>query len=115
MRKEFCMKERKRVLAAVLAATMVCGLVPTMPPIQAEAAEQEYELYPTPHSIEYTDGNYILDDSINVVYEEGVDDATKARFREVAALKELNVTESDEVVKGKTISSSEQRIMKTPT
>ncbi len=102
MRKEFCMKERKRVLAAVLAATMVCGLVPTMPPIQAEAAEQEYELYPTPHSIEYTDGNYILDDSINVVYEEGVDDATKARFREVAALKELNVTESDEVVKGKT-------------
>ena len=52
MRKEFCMKERKRVLAAVLAATMVCGLVPTMPPIQAEAAEQEYELYPTPHSIE---------------------------------------------------------------
>lgn len=96
------MKERKRVLAAVLAATMVCGLVPTVPQMQVEAAEQEYEIYPTPHSIEYSDGDYIIDETVNVVYEDGIDDETKARFREIAALKDLEVTESDEVVEGKT-------------
>ena len=50
-----------------------------LPSVQTEAAAADYEIYPNPHVIEYQDGNYIISD-VNVVFESGIDDATKNRL-----------------------------------
>ena len=55
--------------------------------------------------MEYADGSYIINttEDVNVVYESGIDDATKARLNEVLALKsDITVSESDEIVEGAT-------------
>ena len=73
-----------------------------LPSVQTEAAEADYEIYPNPHVIEYQDGNYIISD-VNVVFESGIDDATKNRLTETLELKsDVNVTESEAVVEGMT-------------
>lgn len=90
-----------RVAAAIMAAAMVLAGI-TVPSEQTEAAEAEYEIYPAPHVTEYADGNYIISD-VNVVYESGIDQATKDRLSEALELKsDLTVSESDAVVDGKT-------------
>ena len=50
----------------------------------------------------YQDGSYILKKNVNVIYDEDIDDATKARLEETAELKGLNVTESDAEKSGAT-------------
>lgn len=105
MKKEMFGKVMKngihRFSAAALAAAMVLtGL--TIPPVQADAAETEYEIYPTPQVISYEGESWIIKNEINVVYEDGIDDATRARLNEVFELKDLPVEESDAVVEGKT-------------
>ena len=88
----------KKIIALILCAAMIfCAL-----PMGAQAAEEtEYTLYPTPHEITYAEGSYELKD-INVIYGTGMDDATKARLEETAALRSLSVTVSDAADSAKT-------------
>ena len=85
----------KRVSSLMLAAVMALELAAQ--PIQAGAADvkdpQEYEIYPIPHSIVYEEGNYTLRDRVNVVYEDGIDQATRDRVREIAKQNELTLVE----------------------
>lgn len=62
-----------------------------------KAATETYEIYPTPHKITYKNNDFILRDSMNVVYESGIDSYTKDRLNEVASLKGMKVSESDKV------------------
>lgn len=97
------MKGRRvqKVLAAVLAVAMVLPM--TAIPAKAEEAEEvTYKLYPNPQEMTYQDGSYILKKNVNVIYDEDIDDATKARLKETAGLKGLNVTESDAEKSGAT-------------
>jgi hyaluronoglucosaminidase len=97
------MKGRRvqKVLAAVLAVAMVLPM--TAIPAKAEEAEEvTYKLYPNPQEMTYQDGSYILKKNVNVIYDEDIDDATKARLKETAELKGLNVTESDAEKSGAT-------------
>lgn len=72
-------------------------------PAKAEEAEEvTYKLYPNPQEMTYQDGSYILKKNVNVIYDEDIDDATKARLKETAELKGLNVTESDAEKSGAT-------------
>ena len=76
-----------------------------LPSKTAEAAETEYEIYPSPHVMEYTEGSYIINTTadVNVVYESGIDEATRARLNEVLELKsDITYSESDEIVEGAT-------------
>ena len=85
------MKGRRvqKVLAAVLAVAMVLPM--TAIPAKAEEAEEvTYKLYPNPQEMTYQDGSYILKKNVNVIYDEDIDDATKARLEETAELKGLN-------------------------
>lgn len=92
----------RRTLAAVLSAGIVLGMVPVTQAAAAGTEQQGYEIYPTPHSTVYQDGDYIMYDEVNVVYESGIDEATQARLEEVAALKNLKVTASESIEDGKT-------------
>ncbi len=91
-----------RITAVFMAAAMiVTGL--TIPAKPAEAAETEYEIYPSPHVIEYGQGDYIIKNDVNIVYESGIDQDTKNRLKEAMDLKaDITATESEEIVEGKT-------------
>ena len=94
----------RRAGSFVLAAAMLAGSLYIAPAAEAEAADQtEYEIYPTPHVMTYEDGDYIIRDEVNVVYESGIDEATKDRLNETLALKsDISVEESDSIVDGMT-------------
>ena len=92
----------RRSLALVLALVLVFFCMPTFTGL-VQAAPVEYEIYPTPHLMEYLDGTYIIRNEVNVVYDNGIDQATKDRLEEIVALKsDLTLTESQAIVPGKT-------------
>ena len=57
-------KFMKRICALILSLAMVFSMLPQM---MVSAEEATYQLYPTPHTIEYADGSYELKD-LNVIY-----------------------------------------------
>lgn len=72
----------KKGFALTLALTIICSSMP----VSAFAAGKdsaddtnEYELYPAPHEIEYADGITELPDSVNAVFEKGIDNYTIQR------------------------------------
>ena len=79
----------------------VSGL--TISPVRSEAAAAEYEIYPNPQVIQYTEGDYVIKNEVNVVYESGIDQTTKDRLAEALALKDgVTVTTSESIEEGKT-------------
>ena len=82
-----------KLIALLLCMVMIGGMLPMG--VFAESAETEYTLYPIPHTITYGEGSFELKD-INAIYGEGIDEYTKDRLEETAALLDLDVTESGE-------------------
>lgn len=65
--------------------------------LSLRAATDEYEIYPTPHSIRYVEGDsnaIVLPATLNVVYEDGIDQYTKDRAE--AAFDQVGVTLSED-------------------
>lgn len=92
----------QKFAAGVMVLVMtVSGL--TIPSVRSEAAAAEYEIYPNPQVIQYTEGDYVIKNEVNVVYESGIDQATKDRLAEALALKDgVTVTTSESIEEGKT-------------
>ena len=82
-----------KLIALLLCVAMIGGLLPMG--VAAVEDETVYTLYPTPHSVEYGEGSFELAD-IHVLYGEGIDEYTKARLEETAALVDLSVTEAED-------------------
>ena len=95
-------KSFQKFAAGVMALVMtVSGL--TIPSVRSEAAAAEYEIYPNPQVIQYTEGDYVIKNEVNVVYESGIDQTTKDRLAEALALKDgVTVTTSESIEEGKT-------------
>lgn len=94
----------RRLIAVFMAAAMTVTGLTVLPAQQTEAAGGEYEIYPTPQNIQYTGGDYIIDE-VNVVYETDIDEATRARLEEALALKrdvKINVMDEPVIEEGKT-------------
>lgn len=91
----------KRLLAGVLTAAVA---IPTnFVPVQAaEEVKEDYLIYPTPHKMEYKDGDYVLGKELNVIYDDGIDEDTKNRLEEAAELKNIEVKEAEQAKKGAT-------------
>ena len=92
----------QKFAAGVMALVMtVSGL--TISPVRSEAAAAEYEIYPNPQVVQYTEGDYVIKNEVNVVYESGIDQATKDQLAEALALKDgVTVTTSESIEEGKT-------------
>lgn len=92
----------QKFAAGVMAVVItVSGL--TISPVRSEAAAAEYEIYPNPQVIQYTEGDYVIKNEVNVVYESGIDQTTKDRLAEALALKDgVTVTTSESIEEGKT-------------
>ena len=83
----------KRLLAGVLTVAVVIpgNFVPAQ---AAEEPQEDYLIYPNPHKVEYQEGDYILGKELNVIYDKGIDEATKNRLQEAADLKGIEVNEA---------------------
>ena len=90
----------KRLLAGVLTVAVVIpgNFVPAQ---AAEEPQEDYLIYPNPHKVEYQEGDYILGKELNVIYDKGIDEATKNRLQEAADLSPAAVTKlaKDEYVR----------------
>lgn len=73
-------------------------VVPTTP----ATPDAEYEIYPNPQDMTYYEGSWLLRSQTNVVYEDGIDDVTKARLAKALSQKGMSVTEGRELAAGKT-------------
>ena len=77
---------RKRFLAVIVCLTMIVSVLAQGGTVYAATADddtvssQEYQIYPIPHEISYQDGGFSISSEVNVVYESGIDDVTKARL-----------------------------------
>ena len=85
----------KRLLAGVLTVAVVIpgNFVPAQ---AAEEPQEDYLIYPNPHKVEYQEGDYILGKELNVIYDKGIDEATKNRLQEAADLKGIEVNEAEQ-------------------
>ena len=72
-------KNTHKLMSMFLAVLMVFGCFSAWP-TQVSAAESDYEIYPKPHLMEYQSGDYVIHQNINIVYEDGIDEYTKARM-----------------------------------
>ena len=110
-------KKSKRYLSAMLTGAILVSNMAGAINVSAETlsrglSETEvisiensgYEIYPEPQRIEYKEGTFTFESGINVIYESGIDDYTKARLEE-DILKPHNinyeVSTSNEIVNGK--------------
>ncbi len=69
-------------MALVMAVTLLSSL-PVQNVLANESKEtkgEEYEIYPIPQSIKYDNGTVTLGADANVVFEEGIDEATKTDY-----------------------------------
>lgn len=93
-----------KIMAFVMAVTLLSSL-PVQNVLANERKEtkgEEYEIYPIPQSIKYDNGTVTLGTDANVVFEEGIDEATKNRLLEVLSIKGINYEESNEIKEDKT-------------
>ena len=83
----------KKLMAKVMTLVMLVALLPNVLVQNVQAVEKQdegYEIYPIPQSVEYNDGTLNLGNDVNVVFEEGIDDATKNRLMEVLSIKSIS-------------------------
>lgn len=90
---------RVRVLA--LATLLLACIGAVAVPSVARAAEGDYQIYPTPHTIEYATGEVKLGGQVTTVVESGIDTDTANRLNEALALKNIKPTSSQTVPTGK--------------
>lgn len=93
-----------RVMTLVMMVTLLSGL-PVKNVLATEMKEtkgSEYEIYPIPQSIEYGSSVVNLTNEANVIFEEGIDQATKNRLIEVLSIKGINHEVSNEIKEDKT-------------
>ena len=77
------MKSRfKKWLCLLLAAVMVLSNAPA---VNAVEAERTYDIYPVVQEITYDGTEFSLSNKVNVVYESGIDQATKDYLADVLA------------------------------
>lgn len=93
----------KRILTGVLAVAMVLTMMPiSTPTVQAAEDKTTYEIYPNPHDMSYQDGEFVIRQEVNVVFDKTIDSVTQKRMNEVLASKNKKVTTTQEKVEGKT-------------
>lgn len=93
----------KRIATALLAVAMVVNVIPTSTlSVRAEETSTSYEIYPTPHSVEYKDGSFAIGSDVNVVFESGIDEVTKNKLDAVLEDNGIEMNATDVVAESKT-------------
>ncbi|MBQ7099707.1 MAG: beta-N-acetylglucosaminidase domain-containing protein, partial [Oscillospiraceae bacterium] len=83
------MSQFRKALCLLLCAVLVLSNVPLARAVETQA-EKVYDIYPIVRQIAYDGTEFRLGDQVNVIYETGIDDATRSYLTEV--LEENGVT-----------------------
>ena len=62
-----------------------------------------YEIYPTPHKIDYSSSYYYVTKDVNVVFESSIDESTQKHLYKTLALKDIKATTSTDKTAGKNV------------
>ncbi|QWT17802.1 beta-N-acetylglucosaminidase domain-containing protein [Collinsella sp. zg1085] len=87
--------DKRRAYVSVLVLCLLaafCFVVPIYATMAAPASAPEYQVYPTPHQLNYAESTQTLRSKAQVVLGEGIDAETKARLSEVLGLKGITGT-----------------------
>lgn len=66
-------------IIAILIFSTVSGVLGPDASAEGKSPVKEYEIYPTPHSVEYGNGMLSLNKGVQVIYDDTIDDATKEK------------------------------------
>lgn len=90
---------RRKALAIAAVLLAYAGVLGA--PGSAFATEGEYQIYPTPHEVRYTETEQTLGSNVTAIIEEDIDVDAVARLDEALALKNMTYTKADEVPSAK--------------
>ncbi len=105
-------RKSKRYLSAMIIGVMVISNMLGAISVSAETSDikvtaiekvnTDYEIYPSPQSVEYEEGSFNFGSDVNVVYEKGIDNYTKSRLED-EILKAHSISyEANQIINGKT-------------
>lgn len=97
-------KIRQTILSILLIAALILPLCSGIG-IRAEAKEKEtnvYKIYPIPQSVVYENGEFAMSDTVNVIYEGDIDEATKKFLEEVITNYGKTVVQAEDIADGET-------------
>ena len=94
------MNKMKKILSMLLCVSMALSNV-QIASAEETKSEDQYDIYPIVRDISYDGTEFTMDSEVNVVYEDGIDDATKAYLEEVLTENNITVKSADKVVAGK--------------
>lgn len=97
----------KRFISLMVVGAMTFGTISGSVDVSAITGEKEnksveYEIYPNPHEVNYSGGEFEVGTDVNVVYENGIDVYTKNRVEQILNSKNINLSISNKIVEGKT-------------
>ena len=108
-------RKSKRYLSAMITGAMILSnmlgpisvLAETSAPkvTAIEKVNTDYEIYPSPQSVEYEEGSFNFGSDVNVVYEKGIDNYTKSRLEdEILKAHSISyeVSDTNQIINGKT-------------
>ena len=90
------MHKMKKIICMLLCFAMMFSCVQTV----SAAEAKEYDIYPIVRDIDYDGTEFTMENKVNVVYETGIDDATKAYLEEVLIENGVTVTKTDSAKSG---------------
>ena len=94
----------RRILAVAASFAMVASVIPQSAVVYATETDlPEYQIYPTPHSVDYEDTVFTVDSNVNVVFESDIDEVTENKLKNVLKDNGLTVSESDKTTDGTNI------------
>lgn len=70
------------IIAVMLLSTVSSGFVPAVS-AEGKSPVKEYEIYPTPHTVEYDNGMLSLNKGVQVIYDDTIDDVTKGKVEKI--------------------------------
>lgn len=85
----------KKVLLSVLSLSLIL-MTWRLTALRVLGSEVQYEIYPTPQSVTYANGEFVISREVNVVYDETIDDVTKNKVKEIFDAKGIVVNEAKE-------------------
>ncbi|MGZ9756342.1 glycoside hydrolase family 20 zincin-like fold domain-containing protein [Mycoplasma sp. 4423] len=92
----------KALFFGASAVATACIAAATSNQSEQTASHQEYAIFPMVHNILYQNKTSLISQDVNLVYENGIDSATKNRIHEALAFRHITSSESRSLVSGKT-------------
>lgn len=92
-----------KMLKLFLSLTLMLGFIfSSSMNIQGQESVTTYKIYPTPQSIDYQTGDFVIHDTVNVIFENGIDQYTRDKLLSILEEKGIHAQQSQSFSDGMT-------------